>query len=80
MSAVVAQTRGGGRKVFLALRPQIAATGVAAVADDYRARVIAAVAAGADQVDASELELAHLGRSGIVAVYSGLDSPTLTRL
>jgi hypothetical protein len=82
MSAVVAQTRSGGRKVFLALRPQIVTVpeGIDVLASDYRRRVIAAVRAGSDPVDASELELARLGRTGIVAVYAGLDTPVLTRL
>ena len=46
----------------------------------YRRRVIAAVEKGADPVDASERELARLGRGGDLVFYSGLDSPMLSLL
>ena len=42
--------------------------------------MIAAVAHGADPVDASEQELGRLAHTGHVAVYAGLDSPVLSLL
>jgi len=82
MSAVVAQTSTGGRKIFLALRPQRLEIpeGAARFVAGYRRRVIAAVEKGADPVDASERELARLGRGGDLVFYSGLDSPVLSLL
>jgi hypothetical protein len=83
MSAVVAQTRSGGRKIFLALKPRRTEIGQGAALialSYYRQRVIAAVAKGADPVDASERELARLGRGGELVFYSGLDSPVLSLL
>jgi hypothetical protein len=80
MSAVVAQTRTGGRKIFLAVRPQLVEIpeGGATFVANYRQRVIAAVVHGADPVDASEQELGRLGRTGNLVVYSSLDSPVLS--
>jgi hypothetical protein len=73
MSAVVAQTRQGGRRIFFLVRPQTFTLvgGPSRFVAEYRRRVLALVEAGVDPVDASERELVRLTQSGVVVLYLG---------
>jgi hypothetical protein len=80
MSAVVAQTRQGGRRIFLLLRPVtfVLRGGPSAFVAEYRRRVLALVAEGVDPVEASERELTRISHGGVVVLYSG-EGPELAR-
>lgn len=80
MSAVIAQTRSGGSRIFLLVRPVTFTLlgGTAKLAADYRKRVLALVANGVDPVEASEQELVRVSRTGVVVLYTG-EGPLLER-
>jgi hypothetical protein len=79
-SAVIAEQNDGAMRIFALLKPQT----LTLIEDpedfvaDYRQRVLALVAGGADPLDASERELQRLSGSGILVLYTG-DEPELPR-
>jgi hypothetical protein len=81
MSAVVAQTGTGKRKIYLLLRPQTWTLKGSrrGVADDYQRRVLELVAHGASPIDASEQVLTSVSRATGIVLYTGLDDPHLAR-
>jgi hypothetical protein len=75
-SIVFAQTKWSAWKIYFLLRPQESHLrgGPVTIGKNYEQRVVAAVAKGADPIDASDDALKDLARSGAFVFYSAVDT------